>query len=149
MSKLCILFRGLGCCGPRSFVVILLQYIGVWCVFAWRWGLREPRAGRNEPPSSAHNMTLPAFAAERRRMHVPIDLSAQLSSKALQPHVATARRCCCRPTGQTDRRTLRSQIESTKLDAQNGMETRELRSGNVAETKLLRPYSIGPNLYSH
>ena len=27
------------------------------------------------------------------------------------------------------------------------METRELRSGNVAETKLLRPYSIGPNLH--
>ena len=27
------------------------------------------------------------------------------------------------------------------------METRALRSGNVAETKLLRPYSIGPNLH--
>ena len=27
------------------------------------------------------------------------------------------------------------------------METRELRAGNVAETKLLRPYSIGPNLH--
>jgi len=55
-------------------------------------------------------MTLPAFAAERRRKHVPIDLSAQLSSKALQPHVP-------RGAAAVDRRDKSNQI---KYDFNNG-----------------------------
>jgi len=63
-----------------------------------------------EPSPSALNMTLPAFAAERRRMEqTSIDswYAAPADTRARAQHQTNYRmpRCCCRSTGQTDRRT--------------------------------------------
>ena len=60
-----------------------------------------------EPRSSAHNMTLPAFAAERRHLEqISIDNYGTGRSRAPSSKPA-AQRCCCRSMGRTDRRTDR------------------------------------------
>ena len=52
-----------------------------------------------QPPSPAFNVKLPAFAAERRRLQLPIDICCR---RPRSERKSAARRCCCRSTGQTD-----------------------------------------------
>ena len=59
-----------------------------------------------EPPPSALNVTLPAFAAESRRPHprARIYRSISVADAGAQQQPA-GRHCCCRSMGQTDGRT--------------------------------------------
>jgi len=55
-----------------------------------------------EPRPSGLNMTLPAYAAERRRLQLFDRYLLQAPALSSKP---AARRRCCRSTGQTDGRT--------------------------------------------
>jgi len=63
-----------------------------------------------EPRPSALNTTLAAFAAERRRLQhgacstAPATIDRYLLQTLAISSKPTGRRCCCRSTGQTDRR---------------------------------------------
>ena len=64
-----------------------------------------------EPPSSVLNMTLPAFAAQRRHL-LHSACSAPRSYRSISParraisSKLASRRCSCRSMGQTDRRKV-------------------------------------------
>ena len=92
-----------------------------------------------EPPPSALKVTLPAFAAERRRLqHGARSCRSTYPACMALSSKPAGRRCCCRLTRQTDGRTLDRYIDPAP---------HTMRAASIIEKRFFSRESLGSEIW--